>query len=54
MRNADMKLTSLLLIIAFASFGLSGCNTTQGIGEDVEAAGEYVEETAEEVEDDLD
>lgn len=32
---------------------LGGCNTTRGLGQDVEAAGEAIEETAEEVEDEI-
>lgn len=47
-------LAMLWLVQAFMAFGLSGCNTTQGLGEDVEAAGEAIEETAEEAEDELD
>ena len=35
-------------------FALSACNTTQGLGEDVEAAGDVIEDTAEEAEDELD
>lgn len=33
---------------------IAGCNTTRGIGEDVEAAGDTIEEVAEEAEDELD
>jgi len=29
-----------------AMFGLSGCNTVEGVGEDVEAAGEAIDDTA--------
>lgn len=51
--------TSRLLAISwlvgtFMAFGLSGCNTTQGFGEDVEAAGDAIEDAAEEAEDELD
>lgn len=41
-----MKITAtlgLLLIVA-----LAGCNTMEGLGEDVEAAGEAIEDSAEE------
>lgn len=40
-------LGALLLIFA------AGCNTTRGFGEDVEAAGEGVQNAAEEVEEEL-
>ncbi|MEO1581786.1 MAG: entericidin A/B family lipoprotein [Pseudomonadota bacterium] len=30
----------------FATLVLAGCNTTEGFGEDVEATGEAIEETA--------
>ncbi|MEJ2256659.1 MAG: entericidin A/B family lipoprotein [Woeseiaceae bacterium] len=43
-----------VLLTALLGFGLGGCNTTQGFGEDVEAAGEAIEDTAEEAEDKLD
>ena len=33
---------------------LTACNTAEGLGQDVEAAGDMIEETAEETEDELD
>jgi entericidin A len=42
-----------VLLIALLGFGLGACNTTQGFGEDVEAAGDAIEDTAEEAEDEL-
>ena len=39
----------LTLILA----GLAGCNTTRGVGQDVQAAGDAIEETAEEAEEEL-
>ena len=40
--------------ILFASLlGLAACETMGGFGQDVENAGEAIEETAEEVEDDI-
>jgi entericidin B len=42
-------LTGLLLMVLV----LSGCNTMQGMGEDVEAAGSAMSDTAEDVEDDM-
>lgn len=43
----------ILLAWMVALFGLTACNTTRGVGEDVEATGEGVQETAEDVEEDL-
>lgn len=42
-----------LLLMIFASVGLTACNTTEGIGKDVSAAGEAIEEAAEEAEDEM-
>ena len=33
--------------------GISGCNTTEGVGKDVEAAGEEIQETARDVKDEI-
>lgn len=45
-------LTTLIFTILFAG-AIAGCNTTRGIGQDVEAAGEGIEEVAEETEEEL-
>jgi len=37
-----------LLALGSVAFGLSGCNTTAGMGEDIEAAGDAIEGEAEE------
>lgn len=39
-------LLSLMLVAAFSLGGvtLTGCNTTEGVGEDVEAAGEGIQD----------
>jgi predicted small secreted protein len=42
-------LTGLLLMVLV----LSGCNTVEGMGEDVEAAGGAMSDTADDVEDDM-
>ena len=34
------------LFIAFSFFTLSACNTFEGVGEDLEQAGEYISGTA--------
>ena len=46
----EQSTTSWLFILLFSTsmvVGLAGCNTIEGAGEDVEAAGEAVENTAE-------
>lgn len=43
--SAIMKAFLLSLVLAA---GVSGCNTMEGAGEDIEAAGENIEEEAEE------
>ena len=34
------------LLLAFFGLALAGCNTTQGFGEDLESAGEAIQEEA--------
>lgn len=48
-----MKVIYLLALILVA-FAASACNTTRGFGQDVEATGEAIEETAEDTMDDDD
>jgi predicted small secreted protein len=46
------KFTSpLVALAALGAFGLAACNTVEGVGEDVEAAGQAIEQTAEETND---
>lgn len=45
--EARMKYT-LILVMGLA-FILSGCNTIQGAGEDIESGGEAIQDTAENV-----
>lgn len=41
------KLTVLAAVALFgASFALTGCNTTEGAGEDIEAAGDEIQDAA--------
>jgi len=42
-----MKITAAFLSLFFI-FGLAACNTIEGAGKDVEAAGDAVEDTARE------
>ncbi|KAB7619544.1 entericidin A/B family lipoprotein [Alkalilimnicola sp. S0819] len=37
-----------VLLLAGAGVGLAGCNTVEGVGEDVSAAGDKLDEAAEE------
>lgn len=48
------KMISPLFALAalFSAGTLAACNTVQGLGEDVEAAGQAVDEAAEEAQDD--
>lgn len=48
-RTFTSPLIALAALIGAAS--LSACNTVQGVGEDVEAAGQAVDEAAEEAQD---
>jgi predicted small secreted protein len=52
MSNSRTRSIRLLLLAlaasAFSTLGLSGCNTTAGMGENVEAAGDAIEDKAEE------
>jgi entericidin B len=46
LKSAFGCFAALLLVGAFA-VSLSGCNTMEGMGEDIEAGGEAVEDAAE-------
>lgn len=41
------RLTALLLLAMFSIATLTACNTVQGVGKDVQKAGEVVEEAGE-------
>ena len=47
---ASSEIIRKLGIVSIAALlcGIAGCNTVEGIGEDVEAAGEEIDEEAEE------
>ena len=48
-------LKAWMLLMALAGMAsIPACNTTEGVGEDLEEAGEEIEEAADEVEDELD
>ncbi len=42
-----MKLSALFMALLF-TLGLAGCNTMEGAGEDMEAAGDAIEDSASE------
>ncbi|MFH1499126.1 MAG: entericidin A/B family lipoprotein [Verrucomicrobiota bacterium] len=46
MKTLTIKITSLSLLL-IGALALSGCNTTEGVGEDMEEAGEAVQDAAE-------
>lgn len=46
MTAKSLRLLSLLLLLA--ALGLAGCNTTRGLGQDVEALGDNISEEAQE------
>jgi len=48
-----MTIRTMAVALLLAAFTLVGCNTTAGLGRDIEAAGEEIEETAEETKDRL-
>lgn len=47
------KITSPLIVLAalIGASSLTACNTVEGVGQDVQAAGQQLEETAEETHD---
>jgi len=46
--NKILSHTAFTLLL-LGSFGLAACNTTEGIGEDVQATGNAIEDSAEDV-----
>jgi len=48
-----MKKTALTFLAVTALMMLPACNTIKGIGKDVQAGGEVLEETAKDVEEDI-
>jgi len=51
-KETMMKNLTLFWVL-LAGFSLSACNTTRGLGEDVEATGEGIQHVAEEAEEEL-
>lgn len=45
MKTLTIKITSLSLLL-IGALALSGCNTTEGVGEDMEQAGQAVQDAA--------
>jgi len=52
-QGGTMRILPTLMFTIFLAGGIAGCNTTRGIGQDVEAAGEGIEEVAEQTEEEL-
>lgn len=48
-----MKNLLLVFLFSFFAVGIFGCNTTAGLGEDIEATGEKITEVAEDTKDEL-
>lgn len=48
-----MKNTFTAFLFCYLAVGLFGCNTTAGIGEDIEATGEKITEVAEDAKDEI-
>lgn len=40
------KLMLILAVAGFSAAGLTGCNTVEGAGQDIESAGESIEDSA--------
>lgn len=49
--NTTKRLTVLLLLAMFSMGSLSACHTMAGVGEDIEEAGDSLEDEAEDCED---
>ncbi len=47
----NIKPIALVAALFGASVSLAGCNTAEGVGEDVEEAGDAIEEAADEADD---
>jgi predicted small secreted protein len=45
---SDIKMTWAALVMVLLGLTVSGCNTTEGFGKDVQSTGEAIEDTAEE------
>jgi len=48
MYNPLLRLLLMLAAVLMLQLTLAGCNTISGMGEDIEAAGDAIEDTAEE------
>jgi predicted small secreted protein len=46
MKNNKLALIALMLMAAASTFTLSACNTMSGVGEDIEAAGDAIDDEA--------
>ena len=46
-----MNRKTLALLLSMFAFGVSACNTTAGLGRDIEATGDAIEDVAEDAKD---
>lgn len=46
-----LALLAVLLCVTATGMALAGCNTVEGVGRDVEALGDSIEDTAEDADD---
>jgi predicted small secreted protein len=53
MKSKSISYALLLLMVLAAQLSLTGCNTLSGAGEDIQSAGETIEDTAEETADEF-
>ena len=50
-KSPDARLNIFLAGLAALALGVTGCNTTRGVGQDIEAAGDAIEDAAEDASD---
>ena len=46
-------IVALISVLVLAGLSVTACNTVEGLGKDTEAAGEAIQDSAEDVKDDL-
>ena len=51
--NCCFRVLIYSLLVTLSAGMLAACNTTKGVGQDIEAAGEIIEDTAAEAEEEL-
>jgi predicted small secreted protein len=46
MELSGIKLVAMLTVVVIGTFSLTGCNTVEGAGKDIERAGEEIQKAA--------